>query len=198
MQGELLERDFYCRPTLVVARALLGCVLVRRTAGGRRASGLIVETEAYLGKRDLASHASGKNPRRARIMWGEPGHAYVYLVYGMHCCFNVVAHPAGAAGAVLVRAVWPLEGARAMERRRGKPVARKGFTDGPGKLCEALDIGISLNGSDLCRGPVLVEEGPRRRVRARRGVRVGVDYAGEWARKPWRFIEERWASGRLG
>jgi DNA-3-methyladenine glycosylase len=170
-------RAFFERSTLAVARALIGMHLVHDDGRTRRA-GRIVETEAYLGPRDLAAHsARGRTPRTA-VMFGPPGRAYVYFVYGFWNCLNVVTGRSGVPHAVLLRALEPL----------GALTAR---TSGPGLLCRALGIDRRLNGVDL-RGDVLWLEQPPAgapRVRIARAPRIGVDYAGEWARRPWRFFE---------
>ena len=164
---QALPRSFYDRPALRVARALLGQVLVH---GKRRAR--IVEVEAYLGPHDLAAHSSKGRTARTEVMFGPPGHAYVYLIYGMHHCFNVVC---GRGAAVLVRGVEPLEGIRRA-------------TDGPGKLTRALGLdrrhdGLSLQGASLRLEPGT----PVSSATVRRGPRVNVDYAGEWAERPYRL-----------
>lgn len=165
-----LDVAFYDRDTVVVARDLLGRTLVH---GERR--GRIVETEAYVGEHDLACHASkGRTPRTA-VMFGPPGRAYVYLIYGMHHCFNVVTEAEGHASAVLIRGLAPLEGETLVGH-------------GPGRLCRALGIDRRLDGHDLTRPPLTVRPGtpvPARRIA--RGPRIGVDYAGAWAEKPLRF-----------
>jgi DNA-3-methyladenine glycosylase len=172
-----LGRDFYARPTVTVARELLGQVLVHvdPAAGGARRSGRIVETEAYVGPDDLASHARVGPKGRAAIMWGQPGLAYVYLVYGMHHCFNTVTETDGYPGAVLIRAIEPLTHAE-----RG---------NGPALVCRSLSIDRSQTGVDLTTSADLfVEPGTRiEDARVRVGPRIGVDYAGEWAARPWRF-----------
>jgi DNA-3-methyladenine glycosylase len=177
--GPLLSRDFYERTPLRVARALLGKVVVHRAAAGR-----IVETEAYLGEHDLASHASRGRTSRTEVMFGPPGHAYVYFVYGMHWCFNVVTGREGVASAVLVRGLEPL---------RGIPPGVR--TDGPARLARALGIGRAQNGADLISSPLAILDGPsplRRSIR--RGARVGIGYAGSWAARPFRF----WVDGSPG
>jgi DNA-3-methyladenine glycosylase len=170
-------RAFFERSTLAIARALIGMQLVHDDGRARRA-GRIVETEAYLGPRDLAAHsARGRTPRTA-VMFGPPGRAYIYFIYGFWNCLNVVTGPAGVPHAVLLRALEPLGGLSAR-------------TSGPGLLCRALDIDRRLNGVDL-RGDVLwLEEPPAGAPRPRiaRTPRIGVDYAGEWAQRPWRFFD---------
>lgn len=172
-----LPRSFYNRDTVLVARELLGMHLIR-VRNGRRRVGRVVETEAYRGALgDRACHSfRGKTPRCA-VMFGPPGYAYVYFIYGMHHCLNVVTEPEGTDSAVLIRAVEPVENL-------------DGKTCGPGLICRSFDIDRSLNGEDLC-GDVLYFEEPRgrRRIEIASSPRIGVDYAGEWARKPWRFYD---------
>lgn len=184
-----MDLSFYSISTPQVARALLGMTLVRRL-DGRRAAGRILETEAYRGEEDLACHArSGPTPRNAP-MYGPPGRAYVYFVYGLHWCLNIVTEPAGFPAAVLIRALQPLEGFDLIAARRpGVPPAR--WTDGPAKLCQALAIDGSFNHLDLTdpAGPLWIEAGPSvpdDQVLA--SPRVGVTYAPEpWRSIPWRF-----------
>lgn len=179
-----LPRAFYARPTVDVARALLGCVLVRRI-DDRRLAGRIVETEAYVGPDDRASHASRGRTARTEVMFGTAGHAYVYLVYGMHHCLNVVTERDGYPGAVLLRALEPIGDL-------------PGPTNGPGRLCRALAIDRELNGLDITRpGPLYLLRGPEPdpgSIVASR--RIGVDSAGPWAECPWRFLvaTSRWVS----
>jgi DNA-3-methyladenine glycosylase len=173
-----LPRAFYERPTLPVARELLGKLLVQRAPGRPVRMARLVEVEAYLGERDAASHARrGPTPRSA-IMFGPPGFLYVYLIYGMHHCMNVVTETHGVAGAVLLRAAEPLAGF-GMEK---KPLT------GPGKLCAGLDITRAENGHDLVAGGdfFLADDGSRPPKRAR-SARIGVEYAGEWAKRLLRF-----------
>ena len=185
-----LPRKFYDRPTLLVARELIGARLVRML-DGRRLAGLITETEAYIGEKDLASHArAGRTPRTA-VMYGAPGHAYVYFTYGNHWMLNVVTEQEGTPGAVLIRAIQPVEGAEVMlERRHGRD------TFGPGKLCQALGIDKSLNGADLASkdSGLWIERGvqvPDSAVTL--GPRVGLNTTPEpWLSKPWRFLVEGW------
>lgn len=182
MTGMILPRAFYARPALEVAPELLGKRLVR--GDGRRRSGRIVEVEAYLGVGDLASHARRGPTPRNRVMFGPPGHVYVYLIYGYHNCMNVVCETDGVAGAVLIRALEPVEGIEAA-------------TNGPARLCAALEIDRSLNGLDLTVGKALwLEETGDLPAAIGRSHRIGVDYAGEWATRPYRFYERgnKWVS----
>jgi DNA-3-methyladenine glycosylase len=155
---QILPRSFYTRQTVDVARALLGKLLVHRdTSGGVTSggvtSGIIVETEAYLGEEDMAAHSAAGLTARTRVIFGQPGHAYVYLNYGIHECLNLVAEPEGKAGCVLIRALEPVDGIELMrERRRGA----RDLASGPGKLTQAMGIGRSLNGADVTRGPLTV------------------------------------------
>jgi DNA-3-methyladenine glycosylase len=150
-----LSRSFYLRPTIEVARALLGTVIVHA-----RTSGRIVETEAYLGIGDAAAHSARGPTPRTSVIFGPPGHAYVYLIYGMYDCLNLVAEPDGVAGCVLIRALEPIEGVPLMQRRR--PAARRleDLANGPGKLTRALGIRLSHNGVDVTKGPILVCPAP--------------------------------------
>lgn len=187
--AERLPREFYTRAdVLAVARDLLGRTLVVAQRGGARVAGRIVETEAYRGPEDRASHAfGGRRTRRTEVMYARGGVAYVYLIYGMHHQFNVVTNDADVPHAILVRAVEPLEGVERMRRRRGG-VGDRALTSGPGKLCAALGIDLGLNGADLLGERVWIETGePQGRRAVESGPRVGVDYAGAWARRPWRF-----------
>jgi len=151
--GPILKRSFYERPTMEVARGLLGKVLVHGAAAG-----IIVETEAYLGGDDLASHSARGVTGRTRVLFGPPGHAYVYFIYGMYECLNIVAEPAGHPGCVLVRALEPAAGIGIMYRRR--PAARKleDLASGPGKLTLAMGITRAQNGADITRGSLVVRE----------------------------------------
>jgi DNA-3-methyladenine glycosylase len=169
-----LPREFYDRDTVLVARELLGKQLVHVSHGVERI-GRIVEVEAYLGPHDLASHSSRGLTPRTRVMFGPPGHAYVYLVYGMHCCMNVVTERDGHASAVLLRAVEPVKNL-------------EGSTRGPGRLCRAMEIDRRLNGCDLLGDDFfLVDPGDAAPPRVVERPRVGVDYAGRWAKRHLRF-----------
>ena len=173
---KILKHHFYARDTRAVARELLGKKLVRKYRG-HTLSGLICETEAYLGTIDSACHASrGKTPRNA-VMFGRAGVAYVYFVYGMHHMLNIVTEDELNPCAILIRALVPLDGLELMQRYRGR--AGKVLTDGPAKLCQALAINKTLNGWDLTAGRKLwVEAQPSIPARfIRKGPRIGIDYA---------------------
>jgi DNA-3-methyladenine glycosylase len=177
-----LSRAFYNRPAVEVARALLGTVLVHGST-----SGVIVETEAYLGLQDRAAHSWRGITPRTRVMFGEPGHAYVYLIYGMYECLNVVAEPEGSPGCVLIRALEPLEGIPRMQRRR-HPGARgiEDLANGPGKLTLALGITRRHNGADFTTGPLTIHP-PEQREEIQIGVspRIGIKHCADW---PLRFF----------
>lgn len=185
-----LPRDFYTRvDVLVVARQLLGQILVVPTENGERVSGMIVETEAYRGPEDRASHAyGGRRTRRTETMYRPGGTAYVYFVYGMYHQFNVVTGLPEIPHAVLIRALEPIEGVELMRARRpGQPDGN--LANGPGKLSIALAIDRSLDGADLLDDRVWIERGSRP-VSASAiacGPRIGIAYAAEWVEKPWRF-----------
>jgi DNA-3-methyladenine glycosylase len=182
----LLPRDFFARDALVVAPALLGKLLVREV-DGMRLTGRIVEVEAYLGAEDAASHAyRGRTPRNAS-MFGPPGHAYVYLIYGIHHCLNVVTGPAGQAQAVLIRAIQPIEGLAAMRMMRGRATMRH-LTDGPGKLCQALRIDRSHDGHDLCLGQALwLEDAPTPNAPILSSPRIGIRGDELALARAWRY-----------
>ncbi len=191
MAAQRIPRAFFARPTLEVARDLLGARLVRVEADGSRTAGIVVETEAYIGERDQGCHArAGRTPRTA-VMYGPPGHAYVYFTYGMHWLFNVVTEEEGFPAAVLVRALVPTEGLpRIAQRRRGRPPRE--WANGPAKLCQALDITRRDHGRDLCSAdaPLFFEFArsfPPESVTT--GARVGLNTVPEpWKSIPWRFI----------
>ena len=169
-----LPRSFYDRDTILVAHELLGKCLVRRVGLDVRV-GRIVEVEAYLGPHDLAAHSSKGFTDRTQVMFGPPGHAYVYMIYGMYFCMNVVTEPAGHGSAVLLRAIEPVQNV-------------EGRTQGPGLLCRAMEITKQLNGHDLVSDEFYiaapVEDQP---VHIVKRPRIGVDYAGRWARRHLRF-----------
>ena len=176
-----LPRSFYDRDPILVARELLGLHLVHVVAGVERV-GRIVEVEAYLGPHDLAAHSSRGLTNRTRVMFGPPGHAYVYMIYGMHWCVNVVTQAEGTASAVLLRALEPVENI-------------EGRTQGPALLCKAMGIDNRLNGHDFLSDDFFIRR-PRKSSHPRAGgdpisivkrPRIGVDYAGHWARRLLRF-----------
>jgi DNA-3-methyladenine glycosylase len=151
--------------------------LVHDDAGTLRV-GRIVETEAYMGPKDLAAHSSRGRTRRTEVMFGAPGHAYIYFIYGFWNCLNVVTAAEGVPHAVLVRALEPVAGINDK-------------TWGPGLLCRAMNLDRRLNGIDLCAEVLWIERprSPARRARIGRSTRIGVDYAGDWAKRPWRFFD---------
>ena len=173
MSGKILSRRYFGRPTVQVARSLIGKYLVR-VIDGRILAGKIFEVEAYVGQQDMACHASKGRTQRTEVLFGPPGVAYVYLIYGMYHCLNVVTEREEFPSAVLIRAI-EIDGE---------------LIDGPGRLCRALQIDRRLNRVDLTTGESIWFED--RGVLVKRGnveahLRVGVNYAGEWAKKPWRF-----------
>lgn len=179
-------RAWFDRPSTALARDLLGCRLVHDSPDGT-VGGAIVEVEAYRGPEDRAAHSSrGRTPRNA-VMFGEPGHAYVYLIYGLHLCLNVVAGPGAKPEAVLVRALALDEGVEIARARRGDRVPDVRLASGPGNVGRALGVDRGLNGIDLLDGPLRLEARTGSVPRIARGPRVGVDYAGAWAARPWRF-----------
>jgi DNA-3-methyladenine glycosylase len=180
LTGEILSREYFNRPTLQVARSLLGKYLVRRTDTGLLA-GMIVEVEAYVGPQDLACHASKGRTKRTDVLFGPPGVAYVYLIYGMYHCLNVVTEREHFPAAVLVRAV-------ELDSTEGAPPL---LINGPGRVCRLFQIDLTLNRWDLTVGQLLWTEDRRKRALPSDVMatpRIGVDYAGEWAAKPWRFV----------
>jgi len=184
-----LSREFFRRPTLRVARDLLGARLVCIDQGSR-IGGIIVEAEAYCGEEDQGCHARVGLTPRTQVMYGPPGHAYVYFTYGMHWMLNFVTEEEGFPAAVLIRAIIPIEGLEIIaSRRKGQPAHK--WTDGPAKICRALGIDGRFNGTDLCEdgAPLFVETGvsiPDGRVTT--GPRVGLNNVPEpWKRVPWRF-----------
>ena len=181
-----IARSFYEQNTLEVARQLLGKYLVRQHAAGTTI-GRIVEAEAYIGPDDKACHASRGRTPRTDVMFGQAGHAYVYLIYGFHYMLNIVTEDIGLPAAVLIRAVEPSEGIALMQSRRGSQQLRR-LASGPGKLCQAFGIDRTLNAADLCGDVIYLEDrgGPAPKVVTT--PRIGVEYAGKWKHKPWRFL----------
>jgi len=190
MNRKKLPREFYTRANvLAVARQLLGRLLIVPAREGRRVSGIIVETEAYRGPQDRASHAYGcRRTNRTETMYQIGGTAYVYFVYGMYYQFNVVTNVREIPHAVLVRALEPVEGIALMRKRRPGQ-SDQNLTSGPGKLCIALGIDRRLDRTDLLGDRVWIEEGDSRVPSSAiaSGPRIGVEYAEEWANRPWRF-----------
>lgn len=198
-----VKREFFAQPTLVAARRLLGMELVHETAAGV-AAGRIVEVEAYMGPGDRAAHSyGGRRTERVRAMWGAPGHAYIYFIYGMHWCCNVVTGPEGVPESVLVRALEPTEGLPLMARRRGLAWPEGGsapttaylrqLTSGPARLCQALAITGEQYGWDLVDSPLYLRHAtaPVAADQIEAGPRIGIDYAGPDRDHPWRF----WVQG---
>lgn len=184
-----LNREFFLGDTVDIAQKLIGCTLVSVSAEGVTA-GRIVETEAYLGTEDTAAHASKGDPKgRTRILFGQGGYAYIYLIYGMYNCLNFATGPAGKPECVLIRALEPVEGLGIMELRR-KTDKLTALCSGPGKLCMALDITRDDYGADLCgdRLYVLDREGEAPDIAAT--PRINIDYAPEHRDKPWRFVDK--------
>ncbi len=186
-----LARSFFGRPALEVARDIIGRRLVHVTEEGTVA-GIVVEAEAYTGLDDPASHSyGGRRTKRNEVMWGPPGFAYVYPIYGMHLCFNVVCGKVGEPQGTFLRAIRPTEGQALMAVRRGFPVwdekTERQLCNGPSKLCQAFGITRSLNGADLCGEELYFTTGndPGEVVAAKR---IGIDYAGPGREWPWRFL----------
>jgi DNA-3-methyladenine glycosylase len=184
-----LPRSFFARPTLTVARALLGQRLVRREGDRSRLAGLIAETEAYIGPDDLGCHARAGRTQRNHSLWGPPGHAYVYFTYGMHWMLNFVTEQDGFPAAVLIRALLPVEGIERMRRRRNRPDHE--LVDGPAKICQALAIDGRQDGLDLClpASVLCVEPAPPiAEEDVTLGPRVGLNNVPEpWKSIAWRF-----------
>jgi DNA-3-methyladenine glycosylase len=189
-----LGRKFFNQPTLLVARKLLGCYLVRRV-GGRLIRVRITETEAYIGPQDKANHAARGRTQRTEIMFGQPGRLYIYLIYGMYYCLNVVTEKVDYPAAVLIRAVQPAANLGNLGRKFLRPYGRKNSIadyglNGPGRVCRYLKIAKNLNGEDVVGSQRLWFESGRLRQgeKIAAGKRIGVHYAGAWQHKLWRFI----------
>ncbi len=199
--GRKLPRKFYLREdTVEIARDLLGKLLVVRDENGERVSGMIVETEAYLGETDRAAHSfGGRRTPRNEVTYGRGGHVYVFFIYGMYYQLNVVCGTVGTPQVVLIRAVEPVEGTETMRERRGQKRSEPGaiatgfmpdknLTSGPGKLCIALNIDRSLNGEDLFANRIWLEDYKRfSQAEIATGKRIGIDYAGGDSARLWRF-----------
>ena len=197
--GKVLPRAFYERETEIVAREMLGTVLECETDVGL-ASGIIVETEAYLGEHDLACHAAAGRTARTEALYGPPGTSYVYFIYGMYWCFNAVTRTEGLPSAVLVRAVEPLSGTAVMHKRRPGIRNEVDLTNGPGKLCTALGIDGSMSGKSLQRKPLVIREGKpvpdeKVEVTTRIGITRSADWPLRWLVKGNRFVSKGKVSG---
>ncbi len=184
--GAALDRAWFDRPSVELARDLLGARLVHHAPEGT-VGGRIVEVEAYRGPEDRAAHSARGRTARNEVMFGAPGHLYVYLIYGLHHCMNVVAGPGPKPEAVLVRALEIDEGRELARARRGPTVPDHRLAAGPGNVGRALGVDRRHNGIDLLDGAVRVEPRTGRPPAIRRGPRVGVGYAGAWAARPLRF-----------
>lgn len=180
-----LPREFYLRDGLTVARELIGKKLVTRSADGLT-SGIIVETEAYMGTLDAAAHSYRGKTERTKIFFGEGGFVYVYLIYGRNLCTNVVCNVADVPEAVLIRALEPVDGVELMKIRRGKKNLRE-LCSGPGKLSQALGVTKNFYGADLCGNEIFIET-TNFQADITATKRINVDYAGAAASYPWRFI----------
>ena len=194
-RGSILPREFYERDTEIVAREMLGTVLECKTGDGL-ASGIIVETEAYLGEHDLACHAAVGRTNRTRHLYGPPGISYVYFIYGMYWCFNAVTREEGLPSAVLVRALEPLDGIALMHKRRPRVRNDADLTNGPGKLCTALGITGSMTGKSLMRYPVVIRAGEPVAdegvdVTTRIGITRSADWPLRWVVRGNRFVSRR-------
>lgn len=190
--GKILPAGFYDRDTEQVSRDLLGCVLECTTSEGK-AAGIIVETEAYVGEHDPACHAAAGRTRRTDPLYGRPGIAYVYFIYGMYWCVNAVTRAEGLPSAVLIRALEPVAGIDLMRERRGAARTDRELTNGPGKLCIALGIGREHNGASLQRGSLVIREGKRIPdsdvvVASRIGIKKAADWPLRWYVKNNEFV----------
>lgn len=192
-----LDREFYNRDSLIVAKELLGKILVHEV-DGHKISAKIVEVEAYMGVEDKAAHSyGGRRTPRVEVMYGKPGFSYVFIIYGMYYCFNIVTREEGVPQAVLVRALEPIEGFDLMAQNRFKKSYDQlnksqilGLTNGPGKLCNALLINKSLNGEDLCGNKLYILDEKEENCNIVCSKRIGIDYAEEAKDYLWRFYIE--------
>lgn len=181
-KGEIISQSFYSQNTLIAAQKLLGCFLNRRFGDGRIVKAKIVETEAYIGQEDLACHASKGRTKRTEIMFGHPGKWYVYMIYGMYHCLNIITEQEGFPAAVLIRAV---------DFTKSNSCGAEIKGDGPGKLCRELQIDRNLNGCKAYSREsglwITFGNAPIPECQIIASKRIGVEYAGEWAEKNWRF-----------
>lgn len=186
---EKLTRKFYLRDACTVAYELIGKILVHRQ-NENITSGIIIEAEAYRGPEDKAAHSyNNRRTARTEIMFHDGGFAYVYMIYGMHCCFNITANISGKPEAVLIRALEPLEGIDIMKARR-KTDNMKNLCSGPGKLCCAMGITRELYGEDLCSENLYVMDNKKPAPIVRTSPRINIDYAEEYINVPWRYYAE--------
>ena len=194
---EKLKREFYSRDSITVAQELLGKILVHEN-NGKIISGKIVETEAYMGVEDKAAHSyGGRRTKRVEVMYGQAGFAYVFMIYGIHYCFNIVTEKIDTPQAVLIRAVEPVEGLEYMainrfnkELKQLTKTETKNLTNGPGKLSKALLINMPLNGEDLCDNRLYVKNSNKDKFNIISSKRIGIDYAQEAKDYLWRFYIE--------
>jgi DNA-3-methyladenine glycosylase len=185
----ILKREFYNRDSITVAKELLGKILIHEAPEGITA-GKIVETEAYKGPEDKASHSYGnRRTPRTETMFGPKGHSYIYLIYGLYCCLNVTSGAVvGKPEATLIRAVEPLKGIDLMMKRRGSTGQMTNLASGPGRLCIAMGLSKVQNGIDVCQPPFCIEDNQTiDSINIVETTRIGVDYAADWKDKPWRF-----------
>ncbi len=198
--ANVLPHSFYRRDDVVkISRELLGKVLCTEIGGNVLTAGIITETEAYRGRDDKACHAHGKRTKRTEVMYHSGGKAYVYLCYGIHHLFNIVTNAEGIADAVLIRAIQPLEGLDLMLDRRGKEKITPKLTAGPGRMSQSLGITTDYYGLDLAAKSTIWIEDRGNEIRQKdikSSPRIGVDYAGEDAKRPWRFFlkDSKWVS----
>ena len=186
-RGRKLSRGFYLRPGLTVARELIGKRLVHISEEGVTA-GMITEAEAYIGPWDRGAHSyGGRYTERTAIQFGPGGYAYIFLIYGLHVCMNVVANRENLPEVILLRALEPAEGLELMAKRR-KQTRITALCSGPGKLCQAMGIGREHYGADLCGEELFLEEGQGPQPQVVTDRRINIDYAGEAAEYPWRFL----------
>lgn len=192
---EKVNREFYNRNSLLVAKELLGKYLVH-VVGGEELICKLVEVEAYMGPEDKAAHSyGGRRTERVEVMYGPAGYAYVYIIYGMYYCLNVVVEREGLPQAVLIRGAEPIKGLEEMSKLRFKKEYKElkkreviNLTSGPGKLCSALNIDKTCNGADLCGENLYILEGEKEPFEIGASARVNIDYAEEYREKPWRFF----------
>lgn len=187
MVNNRLKREFFERDTLIVAKELLGKTLIRVTDEGT-VKARIVETEAYLGEADDAAHTYKGKSERTRVAYGEKGLAYIYLIYGMYCCFNITSGECGKPEMVLIRALEPISGEELMKKRRAKAKKREDLANGPGKLCRALAVDRALYGEDLITSERFYITDGAIEGEAGVGARKNINYAERCKDEPWRFF----------